>query len=393
MRYFSFNIIDKNIISVSEVVFMTELEKIDKNFAIKKKIDKEDIKFYNVREDPFQIYGLYDPKNEPIFTRMPAEAAARVGGEERKENISKLAFHTAGGRVRFSTDSNYVAIRCYMDKIVMMSHMAFTGSSGFDIYMDDDGEGVFCGSYQPPCSMTNGFESIKEFKFTERKMRNYTIHFPLYNMVNELFIGLEDTANVGPGKEYRYETPVVIYGNSVTQGGCVCRPGNCYSNVISRKYDVDTVNLGFSGSARGEDEMIEYLASLDMSVFVCDYDHNAQTVPDLAATHPRVYRGIRDAHPDVPIIFISRPTFERPIEGMRRSVERREVIFKTYMDAFNSGDTNVYFIDGDFVFGADNVDACTVDLSHPNDMGHIRMAEVIGHRVAKFLHGSRYATI
>ena len=139
--------------------------------------------------------------------------------------------------------------------------------------------------------------------------------------------------------------------------------------------------------------MIEYLASLDMSVFVCDYDHNAPSVPHLAETHPRVYRGIREAHPDVPIIFISRPTFERPIEGTKWSNERREVIFKTYTDAYNAGDKKVFFIDGDFVFGPDNIDACTVDLSHPNDMGHVRMAEVIGYRIAKLLHGARYGTV
>ena len=371
---------------------MADIGKIDEKLAVKKSINKDDIKFYDVREEPFKIYGLYNPVTEPKFLRMPADIAYSVGSNQNTHNVGVLTYHTAGGRVRFSTDSDYVAIRCHMDSVVLMTHMTLAGSAGFDLYMDDEGEGVFCGNFEPPTDMTHGYESIKEFRFSERKMRNYTIYFPLYNDVTELFVGLQKNAKVGPGKPYKYETPVVIYGSSITQGGCVCRPGNCYSNIISRKYDVDTLNLGFSGSAKGEPEMIEYIAGLDMSIFVCDYDHNSPDPEHLAITHPNVYRGIREKHPDLPIIFVSKPCFERPSKGTDEAVRRREVIFKTYTDAYNAGDRNVYFVDGESIFGPEDVDACTVDLYHPNDLGHLRMAKAIGYRIGKILRGSRYGS-
>ena len=61
--------------------------------------EEKDILFYNVRQKPFEIYGLYDVQNQPIFCRIPASVA-----EQTSKAVARLAWHTAGGRVRFSTD-------------------------------------------------------------------------------------------------------------------------------------------------------------------------------------------------------------------------------------------------------------------------------------------------
>ena len=44
----------------------------------------------------------------------------------------------------------------------------------------------------------------------------------------------------------------MIYGTSITQGGCASRPGMAYTNILSRRIDAPFINLGFSGSGRGE---------------------------------------------------------------------------------------------------------------------------------------------
>ena len=60
------------------------------------------------------------------------------------------------------------------------------------------------------------------------------------------------------------------------------------------------------------------------------------------------------------------------------SCEKRTAgIRKTYENAIENGDKNVYFIDGKTFFGDDDVFACTVDKIHPNDLGCYRMAKVI----------------
>ncbi|MBQ4043418.1 MAG: hypothetical protein IJD06_05410, partial [Clostridia bacterium] len=49
------------------------------------------------------------------------------------------------------------------------------------------------------------------------------------------------------------------------------------------------------------------------------------------------------------------------------------------------GDKNVYFIDGETLFEGEFRDSCTVDGSHPNDLGFFRMAMVIGEVVGRLL--------
>ena len=111
---------------------MKKLDEIDQNFKIETKINKPDIKFYSVLENPFKIYGLIYENNK--FRRMPEKIAKTVS-----EGVTYLHTNTAGGRVRFKTDSSYIAIFAKMSNIGKMDHFALTGSSGFDMYIKKDG--------------------------------------------------------------------------------------------------------------------------------------------------------------------------------------------------------------------------------------------------------------
>jgi len=244
---------------------MNDISKIDKNFEIKTNIDKTDIKFYNIKAEPFQIYGV-KPENGR-YRRMPEKVAQDVS-----EGVYYLYSQTAGGRVKFITDSSYIAISSVMDKIAQRAHFAFTGAAAFDLY-DDNG---YIKTFVPPCDMEKGYESVIELG--EKKLRNITINFPLYSDVLELYIGVSENAAIEKALPYKISTPIVYYGSSITQGACASRPGRCYQSIISRRFDCDYVNLGFSGNAKAEDEMIEYIKKLDMSLFVYDYDHNAPTI-------------------------------------------------------------------------------------------------------------------
>ena len=56
---------------------------------------------------------------------------------------------------------------------------------------------------------------------------------------------------------------------------------------------------------------------------------------------------------------------------------RREIVRTTYEHALARGDRNVYFIDGAQFFDERECQFCTVDGTHPNDLGFARMAEVV----------------
>ena len=47
---------------------------VDKNLHVETSINEEDIAFYDVRKPPFDVYGLYDYKNQKKFKRRPDEA-------------------------------------------------------------------------------------------------------------------------------------------------------------------------------------------------------------------------------------------------------------------------------------------------------------------------------
>ena len=138
--------------------------------------------------------------------------------------------------------------------------------------------------------------------------------------------------------------------------------------------DFDYVNLGFSGNCRAEDEMADYINSLDFSVFVYDYDHNAPNPEFLEKTHEMFFKKIRAAHPTTPVIMISRPTADFDSDARTR----RDIIKKTYENARENRDENVYFVDGELFF-KDFYDknVCFTDTIHPTDLGFFKMAELI----------------
>lgn len=340
---------------------MSRLEEIDENFKIETSLDKSDMRFYSALEKPFCIYGVEFENGK--FRRMPEMIAKKVN-----DGVSYLHANTSGGRVRFKTDSSYIAISTKMCNIGKMDHFAITGSGGFDMYVRVNGQDKFNSTFRPPFDFTNGYESIFEFGTSE--MREITINFPLYSDVCSLYIGLEEKAKIEAPTPYRNEKPIVYYGHSITQGGCASRPGNSYPSIISRKLNMDFVNLGFSGSARGEREMAEYIASLDMELFVYDYDHNAPTWEHLQNTHEAMFKIIREAHPTLSIIMMSSTSMARFHDDQPK---RHQIIYQTYKNALDNGDKNVYFWDASKEF-APYSEYGTVEGCHPNDYGFVGIA-------------------
>ena len=167
--------------------------------------------------------------------------------------------------------------------------------------------------------------------------------------------------------------PFVTYGSSITQGGCASRSGNAYPSILSRRFSYDHINLGFSGSARAEDAIIEYLANLDMSFFIYDYDYNAPSNEHYAATHEKLFKAVRAAKPDLPILILTRPHYYLNSVG----VARREIALKTYENAIAAGDKRVWFMDGPQLMALCK-DEGTVDNCHPTDFGFASMAKTLG---------------
>ncbi len=338
---------------------MADISKVDKNFEVKADIGKDDVEFFSVDELPFKIYGVF--KENGKYRRMPESVAKTVS-----EGVYALHANTAGGRVKFVTDSPYVAIYAKLGAVGKMPHFPLTGSAGFDLYADN----TYVKTFIPPFDIEHEFQSVIDIGETNR--REIDLNFPLYSELEEVYVGLAKGSFLGEASAYTNEKPVVYYGSSITQGGCASRPGMSYQAIVSRKFNIDYVNLGFSGNAKAEDEIIDYIKNLDMSMFVYDYDHNAPSVEHLFNTHEKMFKAIREVHPEMPVIIMSRPKYYLNDE----EIKRREIIETTYNNAVSSGDKNVYFIDGR-ALTALCLDSGTVDNCHPTDFGFVSMAKAV----------------
>lgn len=344
---------------------MKNIDKTDKNLAVKKTVEKDGMTFYDVLKKPYLITGLI---NDGIFRRMPEDIAARIS-----DGVHDLSVNTAGGAVHFKTNSRKIAVKCKMKTVSRFSHMPLCGTSGFDIYIDNK----YSGTFMPPYDMTDGYESCIDFANDNEK--NVTVNFPLYNDVARLEIGLCSDAECAGYNPYGSCKPIVYYGSSITQGGCASRPGMAYQAIIARRLGRNYVNLGFSGSAMGEEEMAQYIAGLDMSVFVMDYDHNAPDAQHLLNTHGKFFKIIREKNPDLPIVLVSQIN-----KYMYEADKRREIIYTTYKNAAEGGDKNVYFVDGLKI--CPDADY-SVDNTHPTDYGFNFMAKAIGDALYMILNG------
>ncbi|MDF2922265.1 MAG: hypothetical protein K0R57_1179 [Paenibacillaceae bacterium] len=324
------------------------------------------MKQYSCTEQPFQICGLQRQLLPEKFWRLPQAVL-----EQAAAGVAARAIHPCGGRVRFRTDSSSVTIRTLLQTNVVDWAIPLSGSAGADVYVGRGGMVRYAGIATP-----KNYESrTGSLAFTKDKaMEDITIHLPRNEELENVFIELEDDALVEPPTPYDVEQPMVFYGSSITEGGCASRVANAYTALLSRWLDADYINLGFSGSARGEPELATYIAGLDMSVFIYDYDHNAPDLEHLEKTHEPFFRTIRQVQPGLPVLFLTKPDFDLDRET---AWLRRKIIHRTYDNARASGDRNVYFIDGENYFGKKDREACTVDGCHPNDLGFMRMAETI----------------
>lgn len=347
------------------------IEKIDPNFKKQELELSTNSACYTIPCDKFDLYGVFYDETLHRFIRMDKNVAEKVSN-----GVNVLSTNTSGGRIRFKTDSSFIGMSVTYSELTHMYHMPLTGSSGFALLEKVGNTYKTVTMFRPNPGDACGYTG--KVDINTKGVHEYILFFPLYNDVRELKIFLDPTAALYEPEKYRDIAPILYYGASIDQGGCSSRPDSSYTAILSKWNDIDFINLGFSGNCKGEQIMAEYLTGIDCSLLFMAYDGNAPSVEYLEATHYSFYETYRRVKKDVPIVFMSVPCFE----CFPYAQERREVIRKSYLKARENGDNNVYFIDGETLFGEKDREICTVEGLHPNDLGFYRIAEVI-HKLYK----------
>lgn len=350
------------------------LEIYDSNMRPNEKPDAA-IHWYSPLEQPFQVSGLAWFKQERKYRRMPTLPTRAI-----PEAVDHLANHTAGGQIRFQSNSSSLSVRVKLKAKANMTHMPPTGQCGIDCYV---------GSPDTIAPLQYGNTTKYDVTLTEYEctlytdwsstMRNIVLNLPLYQGVEEIWVGLDGDATVTAPPSYASEKKVIFYGTSITQGGCASRPGMAHTNILSRKIPLEFINLGFSGNGKGEPEVAEIISQInDPACLVIDYEGNCVSTELFRKTLPEFIKIYREAHPITPILIASRIRYAREeltphLYEMR--MERKHFEQSLVNELREQGDLNIYFFDGSGSLGGEDFFECTVDGSHPTDLGFLRMAD------------------
>ena len=224
-----------------------KISKYDKKMG--EYVDKSnDIIYFNpVNDERFKVEGLAFFKEHKQYFRLPID---------QKDNVTEavwwLSAQPSGGQIRFITNSKKISVKIKSKGDYLMCHMPKTGQQGVDLYYKRNKDRKYkfftCAKFNAP---TEEFESLI-FEADNKENKQILINLPLYEGLQEILIGVEADSYIKQAKERKEKGKVVIYGTSVTQGGCASRPGMSFTNILSRWMDVEFINLGFSGSGLGD---------------------------------------------------------------------------------------------------------------------------------------------
>ena len=331
--------------------------------------------------DPrLEVNGLpWYTENSGAFIRLPLRLKDTL-----PQAVWNLGNSPSGGRIRFRTDSNRLAIRVEYPSPPNMANMHAFGQTGVDLYLDGMYRGTTIAGKEakPGEPVEHVYFDLADRPAVEREV---TLYLPLYKPAKVLAVGVRKGARLSRARAFAIERPVVFYGTSITQGGCASRSGMSYQAILGRMWNLDFVNLGFSGNGKGEPEVARMVAEIKASCFVLDFAQNNRTVESLRAVYDKFVGTLREKYPEAPIVAITpiasageplAPKSE--LEGMRAHI--REVVSRRIA----AGDRHLQLIEGTDLIGPERLDAL-VDGTHPNDLGFQWMAEGIGARLAKVL--------
>lgn len=344
-----------------------DLATLDKNFAVTK---VEGVEFQMFTPQELTLEGFpWDNINEKPYRRLPDEL-------EVSPEVARLLQHSSGGVIRFCTDSEAIMLKGRYIPFSPSPRTPPSGQSGFDVMMWENSKNILVMNFQKSAADACAEKFDFEYScYLRDGMHEYRIYMPTYAGIEWLEIGLVKGSKVEKAPAHKTEKPILFYGSSVTQGACASRPSNGHAPLLAAIADAELINLGFSGNALGEPEWAEWIAKLDLSCFVMDYDHNAPHVEHLRKTHEPFFKIIREKHPDLPVIMISKPFGK--IENYELDIERRDVVKQTYLNAREKGDENVYFVDGMEFFKEVGYEYPTADRTHPTDLGFYLMTKAI----------------
>ncbi len=172
-----------------------------------------------------------EEKDGALLFRRFTEAEDEAYASHRIDAMVVRTYSTAGVRLSFKTDSEYIKIKCKMSD----------GSSRPYAYFDLYENGVMTG--HEGSDEYDNEACTYEFRL-KGDVEHVEVYFPWSVRVDVEGVELSDGALVEPVARQKR---AVFYGDSITQGYDSKHPSLSYANIISRLLDADSIDKGVGG--------------------------------------------------------------------------------------------------------------------------------------------------
>lgn len=298
------------------------------------------------------------------YERLPRRAQGAIPDKPWQQSLC-----CAGLSLRFASDATFFLVRSLdYDGKPNIRQVSFNAPT---LYVRERGRWQWLGIAKqvgegPTHKLVNGA--------IPPALREYILYLPLGRGLTQLEIGIPAAARLIPAAP-RTEKPVVFYGTSINHGGDASRPGTNHIALLERHFDCPFINLGLSGSACMEPEVVALVGELDARIFVLDCLPN-MLAPQVRERFAPAIRQLRSQHQEAPIIVVDSIIYQDAFLVTDR-YERYTASNAAQQDEFAklvaAGVPNLHYVHARELF-TDAVEA-TVDGTHPNDLGHRLMAD------------------
>jgi hypothetical protein len=323
----------------------------------------------------FTIIGKYH--SEKSYARFPKSYENKL-----RKDVWDLGQNSAGISIRFRTNASEIIVRWTLLADNSMDHMAFTGIKGVDLYAWVDNNWKYVNTARVK-GKVNEFTLVKA---SGGIFREYLLNLPLYDGIDSLSIGVNNSAEITlPAEKYLIDKkPVVYYGSSIAQGGCASRPGMAFTNILERAMDRCFINMGFSGSGTFDIPVGEAMSEIDAALYVIDCNPNTKTelIYERAVALVKL---LKEKRPYVPVLLVENFYYVNGFGDPRKSEseKKRVELHRAFNTLKESGIKQIYYKKGDGMIGNDYEG--TVDGVHPNDLGMMRIAESLQPAIKKII--------
>lgn len=327
------------------------------------------------------LFGKISEQTETRYERLPATLK-----DQSREAVWNLGKNTAGLYLRFKSNTTSVGLKWTLYQNRMMNHMTETGAKGFDLYGLKDNQWVFVNSARPQVnSLTNEAVIVANMDTT---LKEFMLYFPLYDGVVDLQIGIDSLALLSPpSADLPVSTkPVVCYGTSIQQGGCASRPGMAHVSILSRWFNREFVNLGFSGNARLDYDIAELIGSRDASLIILDFMPNVDVVL-IEEKLEEFYRIVRQKAPHTTILFVENPHYpqaEFDNQTKKTVADKNAALHAVFHRLVAKGEQHIHIVPASGMIGTDH--EATVDGVHFTDLGFMRYAKHLYPYIEQYLN-------